>query len=76
MEHIFVTFRLKDAVAYDLKIPIHITVKELLNIIGIALSIKIDENASLHVEPLGRILGREEVIAEEKIYNGALITLV
>lgn len=76
MEPIFVTFRLKDATTYELKIPIHITVKELLNIIASALDIRIDENASIHVEPLGRILGREECLAEEKIYNGALITLI
>lgn len=76
MEYIFVTLRSKEEVLYELKIPTHITVGELLKIFRSALGLQIDENAMLHVEPLGRILGKEEVLSDEEIYNGALLTLI
>ncbi len=76
MDYIFVTLKLKQETLYELKIPIHITVSELLKLFKSALGLQIDENSSLHVDPLGRILGKEEVLSDEEIHSGALLTLI
>lgn len=76
MKYIFITLKLKDGKTHDLRIPIYITANEFLKMIEKSFDVIIDKGTSLHVEPLGRILGGEELLADEKIYNGALITLV
>lgn len=74
MEYILVTVRLNKDENCELKIPGSITAGELSNMFKEIFHL--DRAKSLHVEPLGRILGEDEVLIDEGVYNGAQIILI
>ncbi len=76
MEYILVTVKIGKGKDYELKIPAEITAGELVEMIEEAFRLNSMTKRSVHVEPLGRILGADEVLIEEGVYNGSQITLV
>lgn len=76
MDYIFITFKLNKETSYELKIPAEITAGELIEMLSEAFHIKGATKRTLHVEPLGRILGAEEVLVKEGVFNGSQITLL
>lgn len=76
MGYILVTLKLSKDKAYELKIPTEVTVGELVDMIQEAFNLEDRGRKTVHVEPLGRILGEDEVLIEEGVYNGSQITLL
>ena len=74
MEYILVTVYISKKESYELKVPGNISVGELSEMLKE--TFKLDKKASLQVEPLGRILGDEEVLLDEGVYNGSQIILL
>lgn len=68
------TVRLNKDEDCELKIPGNITAAELSSMLKEIFHL--EKNKSLHVEPLGRILGEDEVLIDEGVYNGAQIILI
>lgn len=76
MEYIFITLKMSKDKVYELKIPSEITADELVEMLQKAFPLEGKNKKAIHVEPLGRILGKDEVLVEEGIYNGSQITLL
>lgn len=76
MDYILVNIKLSKENSQELKIPADIAAGELLEILKQVFHLESLGKAALHIEPLGRILGADEVLCEEGVYNGAQITLV
>lgn len=76
MDYIFITLNISKDTGYELKIPTEITAGELLEMISEAFHLKSTTKRVLHAEPLGRILGEDEVLIKEGIFNGAQMTLL
>lgn len=76
MEYILVTLKISKDKSYELKIPAEITAGELVTMVQQAFGLNSMNKRSVHVEPLGRILGEDEVLIEEGVYSGSQITLL
>lgn len=76
MEYIFVDARIGQEKVQELKIPTQLTAGELMKMITAAFGINENQYKVVQVEPLGRILGEDEMLDEAGVGNGAQITLV
>lgn len=76
MEYILVNIKLDKEQMVELKVPGKIKAIELIEMLEEVFHMKTDKKRSLHVEPLGRILGDEEVLSEEGVYTGSQIILL
>lgn len=76
MEYIFITLKINKNYEEELKVPANITAGQFLDIVQNVFNLQGKEQKSLHVEPLGRILGAEEIFCDEGVFNGSQITLV
>lgn len=75
MEYIMITFQIENKQT-DLKVPVFIKIKELLEMISEALEVDINSDNRLQAEPLGRILDNEKTLEEETVTQGSLLTVV
>lgn len=76
MDYIMVTFQAGSKESIDLKIPVFVTVEELLNMLSEALHLDVKSNFKLQAEPLGRILNNSRTLEQEGVNQGAMLTLV
>ncbi|ADZ85440.1 EsaB/YukD family protein [Cellulosilyticum lentocellum] len=76
MDYIFITLNISKDTSYELKIPGEITAGELIEMISEAFHLKTTAKRVLQAEPLGRILGEDEVLIKEGVFNGSQITLL
>lgn len=76
MDYIFITLNISKDKSYELKIPTDITAGELMHMISEVFDLKNTGKRAIHAEPLGRILGEDEVLTKEGVFNGAQITLL
>lgn len=76
MKYILVTVEIEKNKNYELKIPSEITAGEFVEMLQGAFGIQGTGKRSLHVEPLGRILGEHEILMKEGVYNGSKIILL
>ncbi|MFP4697785.1 MAG: EsaB/YukD family protein [Eubacteriales bacterium] len=70
-----ITFQIENKQT-DLKVPVFIKIKELLEMISEALEVDINSDNRLQAEPLGRILDNEKTLEEETVTQGSLLTVV
>lgn len=76
MDYIMVTLQAGTAQRYDLKVPVFVTIEELLGMLIESLSLKGDRDVRLQAEPLGRILNNSKTLDQEGVAHGALLTLI
>lgn len=74
MHYIIVDVKIPGEAEKELKIPSFITAGELLDLLSQIFHIK-TRNMTIHAEPPGRILGKDEYLDEANVWDGALITL-
>lgn len=76
MDYIMVTLQAGTAQRYDLKVPVFVTIEELLGMLIESLNLKGDRDVRLQAEPLGRILNNSKTLDQEGVAHGALLTLI
>lgn len=76
MDYIMVTFQTDTARRMDLKVPVFVTIEELLGMLTESLNLKGRPEAKLQAEPLGRILSNSKTLDQEGVAHGALLTLI
>lgn len=76
MDYVMVTFQAGGQVGRELKVPVFVTVEELLGMLSEALGITVHRDSRLQAEPLGRILDNKMTLEEEGVVHGALLTLI
>ncbi len=76
MDYIMVTLQAGTAQRYDLKVPVFVTIEELLGMLIDSLNLKGDRDVRLQAEPLGRILNNSKTLDQEGVAHGALLTLI
>ncbi|OMD25050.1 hypothetical protein BJP48_24295 [Paenibacillus odorifer] len=76
MDYIMVTFQTDTGLRMDLKVPVFVTIEELLDMLTESLSLKERSGAKLQAEPLGRILSNSRTLDQEGVAQGALLTLI
>ncbi len=76
MEYILVNVKLDKERVIELKIPGEIKARELIDMLDEVFHVKAGGKKALHVEPLGRILGDEEVLMDEGVHSGSQISLL
>lgn len=76
MDYIMVTLQAGTAQRYDLKVPVFVTIEELLGMLIESLNLKGDRDVRLQAEPLGRILNNNKTLDQEGVAHGALLTLI
>lgn len=75
MDSIFVTLQDGDR-RVDLKVPVFVTVEELLQMLQEALPLTVSKEQKLQAEPLGRFLDNRKTLEEEAVTHGSLLTLI
>ena len=76
MDYIMVTLQADTAQRYDLKVPVFVTIEELLGMLTESLNLKGNKDIRLQAEPLGRILNNSKTLDQEGVAHGALLTLI
>lgn len=77
MDEVMVTFQCQPDVNVDLRVPVFVTVEELLHLLSEALELTISANNNrLQAEPLGRILDNQQTLEHEGVMHGTLLTLI
>ncbi len=76
MEYILVDIKIDKKALVELKIPATLTATELISLLSTIYTFDVKSITVLHVEPLGRILGSEEVLMEAGVNNGSQISLL
>lgn len=76
MSEIIVNMRINQTQNEELKIPAEVTSGELVTMLSAAFHDPSLSQRTIQVEPLGRILGSEEVLSEAGVGNGAQMTLL
>lgn len=76
MDEVMITFQRQPDVNVDLRVPVFVTVEELLHLISEALGLAISSDNRLQAEPLGRILDNHQTLEQEGVMHGALLTLI
>jgi|BioPla2DNA2_1021312.scaffolds.fasta_scaffold32767_3 uncharacterized ubiquitin-like protein YukD len=74
-DYVFITL-VKESKSIDLKVPSFIPVKELIDLFSEALNFHLGNQTKIQAEPLGRILDNDKSIAEQKITQGSILTLI
>ncbi|GGH11022.1 EsaB/YukD family protein [Paenibacillus segetis] len=76
MDYILVSFHSGSNDNIDLKVPVFVTIEELLAMLSEALNLTVSHSSKLQAEPLGRILDNSRTLEQEGVSQGALLTLV
>lgn len=76
MDYIMVTLQADTAQRYDLKVPVFVTIEELLGMLTSSLHLSERSELRLQAEPLGRILNNSKTLDQEGVAHGALLTLI
>ncbi|WP_339289892.1 EsaB/YukD family protein [Paenibacillus sp. FSL E2-0201] len=76
MDYIMVTLQTGIAQRIDLKVPVFVTIEELLVMLASSLHVKMNGDVRLQAEPLGRILNNSKTLDQEGVAHGALLTLI
>lgn len=76
MDYIMVTLQAATNQRYDLKVPVFVTIEELLSMLIESLNLKGNREVRLQAEPLGRILNNSKTLDQEGVAHGALLTLI
>lgn len=74
-DYIFITLVI-DLKSIDLKVPTFVPVSELMDLFSKALNVSIDNNSQIQAEPLGRILDSDKSIAQQRVTQGSILTLI
>ncbi len=76
MEYILVDIKIDKSRLVELKIPGEITSTELIELLNVIYTLNLNTPKVLHVEPLGRILGSDEILIEAGVNNGSQLSLL
>lgn len=76
MDYVMVTLQTGIAQRIDLKVPVFVTIEELLVMLASSLHVKMNSDVRLQAEPLGRILNNSKTLDQEGVAHGALLTLI
>ena len=76
MEYILVDIKMEKNRVVELKVPGKITAIELIEMLVTIYNLDSNKIKSLHAEPLGRILGADEILIEAGVNNGSQISLL
>lgn len=76
MDYVLVTFVAGNVPEKELKVPVFVTVSELIEMLAEALNLSIRPDNRIQAEPAGRILDNRRTLEEEGITDGALLTLI
>lgn len=76
MEYILVDIKIDKNRLVELKIPGEITATELIELLNTIYTLDLKKPKALHIEPLGRILGADEILIEAGVHSGSQISLL
>jgi uncharacterized ubiquitin-like protein YukD len=75
MDEVMITLQTGDQ-QMDLKVPVFVSVGELIDMLSAALGISAGPENRIQAEPLGRILRNDRTLEEEEVTQGSLLTLL
>jgi uncharacterized ubiquitin-like protein YukD len=75
MDEMMITLQTGDQ-QMDLKVPVFVSVGELIDMLSAALGISAGPENKIQAEPLGRILRNDRTLEEEEVTQGSLLTLL
>ncbi len=76
MENILVSVKVGKRIEADLKIPSHVTPRELISMLSEALEVNLPQESMIQAEPMGIVLEKNRSLEEQGVDTGALLSIV